>query len=343
MTRTCGRCGERFETLSRLRLHDCPAEHSDDEDDTLSVGNKSAEQYERQSRKRRSSRTKRARRAIGTSFETALEAAEAGDSQTVYRMLAQYEQHLENAVDDRDRYWKLHDGLFEPIADVLESITIEEGWPYLLDIVDAYWPEVQLSLDRYADPTFERYYTDDRWYSHVSHVLTAGTGRLVVRTRLDEGVEAIPATALEFLFLHHEFSGEGPWVESMPYGWGIGHPSHPFEEHLRTVVAGGYEVWAGSVIGHALHADPHAATDLLEEVFDTEPPDDPAMLLTEAGRIDRGVYPAEPRYWDWESVYPEFTSFEWDPTVERRLRDLVVESGIDHYLPDGWDLRDVEV
>lgn len=342
MTRTCDGCGETFETLSRLRLHDCPAAEPDD-DSEGEFGDGDRERYERRARKRRRSKEKRARRAIDSTFRTALEATEGGDHEAVYRMLAQYERHLEDATGDKDRYWQLHDGLFEPIADVLESTTIEEGWSYLIEILEAYWPEIELELDTYDDPTFEQYYVDDAAYPHVSHVLAAATGRMVVRTRLDDGVESIPETSLDFLFLHHEFSGEAPWIESIPYGWGIGHPEHPFEENVRTVATGGYDVWVGAVVEHALHADQHAATRLLETIFESDPVDDPAMVLRAAGAIDRGRYPDEPRYWDWESVYPAFASFEWDPDVERRLRDLVIETDLHYYLPEEWDLADIEV
>jgi hypothetical protein len=51
--------------------------------------------------------------------------------------------------------------------------------------------------------------------------------------------------------------------------------------------------------------------------------------------------PTTPRYWDWCDEFDH--AFELDEAVERRIRDLVVETGFDADLPDDWALRDLGV
>lgn len=350
MGRTCDHCGRTFETLSSYRLHDCPDRGSDADDEPYR-----AEQYsdmidrvDRTRRKRRQAETRRARRAASTDLTDALERAEAGDSDAAFRLLGRYERELadvENA-ENWDRYWRLQEGLYEPIVAALEAIVVTEGWPYLVELLEAYWPDVAADLDAHSVlPAFEDESVDSDDYAHVSHVLAGTTGRYTIRTRRAEGVAAIPTMALEFLFLHHRYPDEGAWVESMTYGWGIGHPNRPFADNVHALVDGGHDIWAGAILEHAFHADQYAATALLEDVFDAGIVADPAMMLRGLGSIDRGRYPDEPRYWDWEAVYPEFAKngFEWDPDVEARLRELVEEVGFDRYLPEEWSFADIEI
>lgn len=349
MARTCEECGESFETLTRYRLHDCSGSEGERSTDQNEADwEREREQFERQRQKRKQSREKRARRAASTALTSALERAESGDPDAVYTLLGQYERHLSDAAsaESYDRYWQLHEGLFDPASSAIEAIVDEEGWPYLLDILEAYWPETAIDLDAYSDPEFQSDYVDTDEYPFVSHVLTGVTGRHTIRTRREREVSAIPAAALEFLLCYHCFGGDnGAWVESMSYGWGIGHPEHPVGENLSVVVEGDYDIWAGAAIEHALHADQYAATALLEDIFEAGIASDPAMLLRGVGAIDRGRYPEEPSDWDWTTVYPEFEAngFDWDPDVKERLRELVVESDLHHYLPDDWTLADIEV
>jgi len=134
-----------------------------------------------------------------------------------------------------------------------------------------------------------------------------------------------------------------PWIDSMSYGWGIGHPNHPFEEIIETVVDGEYEIWASTAIEHAMHADQHAATTLLEDLFAADLVSDPAQLLRIVGAIDRGYYPDSSDLWDWETLYPEYQAdgFDWDPDVRDRLRAVVVDCGLARQLPDDWSFTDI--
>jgi hypothetical protein len=129
----------------------------------------------------------------------------------------------------------------------------------------------------------------------------------------------------------------------MSYGWGIGHPNHPFEENIKAIEAGEYNIWVGTAIEHAMHADQHAATTLLEEFFEADLVSDPAQLLQAIGGIDRQYPPDTSDHWDWETLSPEFyeDGFDWDPTVRDRLRTLVVDCGLARQLSADWEFTDI--
>jgi len=131
--------------------------------------------------------------------------------------------------------------------------------------------------------------------------------------------------ALGYLMLFHRHPGDTqPWIDSMSYGWGIGHPNHPFEGTITTLVEGEYDIWASTAIEHAMHADQHAATDLLENLFAAGIVSDPAQLLRIVGAIDRGYYPDSSDHWDWEALYPESHVDGFD-TMNRRNHRLAVD------------------
>jgi hypothetical protein len=266
----------------------------------------------------------------------------------VYQALAQYERHLseEWAKAEGGEYWGFHRVFHGPAVESLEPFVQQEGWSFLLDILEAYWPEATYDFETY--PEHEAFGGAERGdfeeYPHVSHVLATVTGKQFFRTRHADGVAAIPADALDYLLEFHRHPGDQhPWIDSMSYGWGIGHPDHPFEDTIETLVDGEYEIWASTAIEHAMHADQHAATALLEDLFAVNVVSDPAQLLQIVGAIDRGYPPDTSDHWDWETLYPKFheDGFDWDPVVRDRLRAVVVDCGLARQLPDAWEFTDI--
>ncbi|MEF8854684.1 MAG: hypothetical protein V5A24_04220 [Haloarculaceae archaeon] len=64
-------------------------------------------------------------------------------------VLAQFEQDLDSALEYgdggnrfRDVFWAYYD----PIAEALDTIVQAEGWPVLLDLIDAYDPRAQNAI-----------------------------------------------------------------------------------------------------------------------------------------------------------------------------------------------------
>lgn len=345
MTRECEDCGETFETLSALRLHECSA----DESDEASAWEAAFEEGAAERSKQRRVEEREVRRNASAELKDALDRAAEGDPGAVHQVLAHYDRELAGEWEDEDgNYWALHRVFHEPVATALLESTRQEGWSYLCDVLEAYWPETTLDFDGYADLPrrgYEERHDDWEVYPHVSHVITNAAGRHLVQTRRTEGVQAIPVDVLDYMLLFHRHPGdEGAWVESMTYGWAIGHPDHPAVDSLVALVEGEYDIWVGAAVEHAFHADQHAAIDLLETVFERVDVSDPALLFRCCASIEKRRYPTEPQFIDWEEVYPEFASdgFDWDPDVRERVRTLVDQSGILAHREE-WSFEDLEV
>ncbi len=341
MPHTCDDCGEEFDTLSSLRLHDCPADGATTDEDLFEERSAEIRNQERETERR-------VKRAAREDLTDAIERARQGDEMAVYQTLAEYERRLSDewTQEDGGDYWGFHRVFFGPAVEGVETVVQRKGWPFLLDVLDAYWPEATYDFDTY--PEHEAFGGAERGdfeeYPHVSHVLVTVTGKQMVRTRRADGVAAIPVEALDYLMPFHRHPGDTqPWIDSMSYGWGIGHPDHPFDEIIRTIVDGEYEIWAGTAIEHGMHANQHAATTLLEDLFAADLVSDPAELLQAVGKIDRGYDPGSSDHWDWETLSPEFHAdgFDWDPDVRDRLRAVVVDCGLARQLPDDWSFTDI--
>ena len=147
------------------------------------------------------------------------------------------------------------------------------------------------------------------------------------------------------LLFHRHPGDESPWIDSMSYGWGIGHPDHPVGENIETLVEGEYDIWASTAIEHAMYADQHAAASLLEDSFEADIVSDPALIIHSLGSIERGRYPDSSEHWDWGALYPEFDDegVDWDPDVRDRLRAVVEDCGLARELPDDWTFADIVI
>ena len=170
---------------------------------------------------------------------------------------------------------------FGPAVDGLKTAVLAEGWPYLLDVLDAYWPENSFDFDTYPehDP-FGVEETDDyddfpphQPRTHHRHrqaddpdaSFRGGRGHSDRCSRI----------SVQF---HRHPGDEGSWIDSMSYGWEIGHPNHPVGETIETLVDGEYEIWVRSAIEHAMHADQPAATSLLVRLQLMPPPATAAVV-----------------------------------------------------------------
>lgn len=299
MSHECDECGETFETLTRLRLHDCSG-------------------------------------TVNTGLEISVEQVEQGDIGILYQAVADFSTALETARDTdetgetfRDLFWEY----YEPLANGLDKAARREGWPFLADLIAAYDPrpeeEVPLS----------------------SPVIENAVGRFLVRTRLTDGVDAIPVEAINYLRVIPDLTeGDIEWEESFTYGWGIAHPEHSFTDQMFTAVRD-HPLWVQAVLEHSFYADQLAALELLIDLitddaitFSISHPtgklDKPRVLLNSVSSLDNeDRWPQLPRYWDWHDKLDY--SFEWDPDVEQRIQRLVTETGVDEDLPHDWTFKDL--
>jgi hypothetical protein len=329
MAHECDACGETFTTLSRLRLHDCPAEASESRDPLSSFDaflDSISDALEADIQRNLQERERRGLDAASETLKTALEAAARGDADAAFRMIAHYERDLREQYDaeDYDTYRGIFWAFYEPVAEALDEIARQEGWEFLADLIDAYPHES----------------TDDKPLS--SPVIENAVGRYVVRTRLNDGVAAIPVEALAYLGSFWESTDDVSWEESFTYGWGIGHPEHSVTDHLHDVVTEKL-FWVRGVLPHTFYADQHDAADLLEVLLADERIDyeDRYMLASILATVDRDSTPKIPRYWDLRKELDY--QFEWDETVRTRLREAIETEGFHARLPENWTFNDMEV
>jgi len=329
MSHECTDCGQSFETLTELRLHDChpapettPSTVSDQEetDAGVTAGSSDPVQVEQ--------------------LETQLARVEDGEFDVLYRAVATYEAALDTAreSDSTDQYRDISRAYRRQLVAALDNATQAEGWEFLAGFLDAYHPET-------ADE-----------FPHVTTILQNVTGRYLIRTRLSDGVDALPTTALAFYSaILDELEGNGyDFVTEgvHPYGWGIGHPDHPVADTIHDHASTDIFV-VNPLLEHAFYADQHEAMTLLERIasdnVQREIPARPGerrsatryLLDAVAGAASDELWPTVPRYWEFHDAL-DF-EFELDATVEQRVRDLVTEKGLDADLPDDWELDDLLV
>ena len=296
MSHECEDCGEAFETLTRLRLHDCPGY------DTAPV-------------------------------REFIDEVDQGDPVAVRQAIDEFESALESAAGSsgsqyRDVFWEG----YEPLANQLDTAVQTEGWPFLVDLIK------DLDPNRTGDVPFS------------SPVIENAVGRLFIRTRLTEGVEAIPVDGLEYLSGIPRRTESGvDWEESFAYGWGVGHPDYTFSDHISEAIHD-HMFWVESVLEHAFYADQRTALDLLTDLLRDDSielsvrhpsgeVDESRFLLSSVSGLNTERWPQIPRYWEWQEEFGY--SFEWESEVEQQLSDLVSETGVEGDLPDEWTFQDL--
>jgi hypothetical protein len=263
-----------------------------------------------------------------------------GESAAVFAAVATFESAQSSALDAdggdtyRDVFWSY----YEPVADGLDAATRSDGWDLLADVVAAYDPAEG----------------DD--VSYATPAIANAVGRHVIRTRVTDGVEAVPVTALEYLdtvAVEAADVDDTAVEETHAYGWGIGHPDHAVVDYLRDRPS--EAIYAiNPVLEHAFYADQDAAVDALEALVRDDSIDgglgNPDGMGTSYRRFfldcvyglqTDDYWPSTPRYWDWHEELDD--AFELDEAVEQRIRDLVAETGFDADLPDDWTFRDLGI
>lgn len=327
MAHECNDCGASFETLTRLRLHDCvnaqsePASPTSNAEGSTTTATSTADEPT----------------AAITDLDDSLERVSDGEVTAITDAVANFEAILSadaSGDTDRDVFWPY----YERVSNGLDTATRTEGWALLGDVIEAY------------DPTTEEE------VAFATSAIANAVGRYCIRTRLTDGVGAIPAGALEYLdavAVTADDSADIAREEVHAYGWGIGHPDHSVVDrlHARTST----DVFSVTpTLEHAFYADQNAAVGALEALVRDESIDGTLPRMNRAdmpyrrylldsvyGLKTDGYYPQMPRYDDWPEEFAY--SFELDGTVEQRIRDLVAETGFDDDLPEDWALRDLGV
>ena len=190
-------------------------------------------------------------------------------------------------------------------------------------------------------------------FPEVGHVIANAIGRSIIRTRLTDSVDAIPADALAFLGAIPEYVDEFhvAYEESYTYGWGIGHPEHSVSDQLRKL-AETEPKWGNIVLTTAFYADQQTAIDVFEEIVTDDSLSGTIQRMTYDVDLTRYYFgavadlerdflsPHAPIYWEWEDEIDY--SFDLDPDVEQQIRQLARETGVVEDLPADWTLPDLD-
>ena len=314
MTPECEDCGETFETFTERRLHDCSPSGASKRD-TLESDPAVQE------------------------LASLIEDAQNGDGSALHRAMARYETLQAAAHDDghTNRYRSVSRAYREPLVAALDEATREHGWAFFEEVIEAYHPE-----------TSEE-------FPHVTTIIQNVTGRYLIRTRLADGVEAIPVAAVEYfeavlgdLRDTQDFIREG----LHPFGWAIGHPDRDVADVIHELAEENIHL-ANPLLEHAFYANQHAAVELLERIVADETIQGSLpyrrgeishvryLLDAPAGAASDEFWPTIPRYWDWHEEVSIAAGL--DESVERRIRDLVTDQGLDEDLPLDWTIADLTI
>jgi hypothetical protein len=217
----------------------------------------------------------------------ALDDATSGTQSDVYGVLAAWNQSIETALDrgGGSRFREVMGQYLEDVLDIVDA-TATNGridWEFLQECVDAYPPGV-------GD-------------HHCSPVLANVVARCVIRTRLRDGVDTIPAWALEYLAdITMDDDSEWGWESAGAFGWAVGHSEVAVLERALERAENGDVSWPMNVLPHATFADPVAGVDLLERLLQS--PDILEDLVF--------VRCLEPPF---EQNFPDFPEY-WEPQTE---------------------------
>jgi len=339
MPHECDDCGQSFETLSRLRLHDCIDEQPGSVSEIDST-DESTESIEPRSDAYGYSRTELEEtypEFVGK-LATLLDEDTDPDIATVSQAIAEHDRLLtRTATGDAPGGDELHTDLlfayYEPLAEQLDTLVESEGFDVLLEFVNAYDTR------------------DEDDLPEVTPVIANVVGRSIIRTRQSKGVEAIPADLLAYLgaIPGSEDTQELHYEEAYTYGWGIGHLEHSVRDRLIDLAISEHK-FVKIALNTAFYIDQHAAIELLERLVTDETIDTTTDML---GRridltefyfkavgdleIDAMAGPHAPPYWEGGDNLPRTVAVDDD--VRQRIRNLAVETGVAPDLPENWSLH----
>lgn len=227
----------------------------------------------------------------------------------VRSLLQDYQQNLNLSMEmdaERDIFLKILDDACEPLSNKLFDAAKEEGWSFLLELIDKH-------------PPFD---TPD------SMPIVNAVSRYVIWIRFKKEVEDIPIEALEYLT---EFNDEPTdmWEDSFTCGWGFDHPEFDFVGELESAIEKGQIFWAVGALEQVFYFEQEKGADILIDFLRREDlTEDEKYDLTQSIALigDKEWESSEfvPHYWDWKEAVG-YDGFEWDKEVKSTLREAIEE------------------
>lgn len=242
-------------------------------------------------------------------------------------LLEEYQKNLELANEKNAGEYvfsKMIKDACEPLSDKIFEIAKEEGWTFLLDLIESYPPE----------RTFD------------SMPIVNAVARYVILTRWKKGVEEIPVEALEYLTEFDEGMDE-MWEDSFTCGWGFDHPKFDFVGKLESAIEKGQIFWAVGALEQVFYIEQEKAADILIDFLQSEDfvEDEKYDLVQSVALIGHKEWDTSefvPHYWDWKEAVG-YDGFEWQEEVKSTLRE-VIEEELDERMSrmvEDWDFYDL--
>lgn len=236
----------------------------------------------------------------------ALEESTPGTQHDVYPLLPAWDKSIEATLEHGggSRFREVMKQYLPQVIDLVDTAATdgEIDWAFLEECVDAYPPSVG----------------DHRCSSVLANVVA----RCVIRTRINEGVDEIPAWALDYLAAITA-DEDGDWAVGSAgvYGWGIGHPDVAVLD--RTVErAETKNDWSTlDILGHVAFADPDAGITLLGRLLRSP---DVVEDIEYIGVLESPLtqdFPDFPEYWEPHTELKYEVTFT-DDQIERLLAVL---------------------
>jgi len=265
-----------------------------------------------------------------TPLKRALEQTTPGDQTDIYQLLAAWNTSIEAALETgAGRVESVMQQYFEDVLSLTDAAVrsgaSEIDWEFLAECCEAY----PSGAGDHA----------------CSSILVNIVGRCVIRCRFENGVEAIPPWALDYLeAVSAEDDGLRNELEASTVGWGIGHPTVAIDQKAVDRAAAGDEEWAMAVLEHATYADPDTGISLFEQLVRAPGVAGSLQFLEPLDMSWQQLRPPLPDFWE------SADSYEWEIEFSQAQRDRVLEilrdvvpagrlRGADHAF--GFDLQHV--
>ncbi|MFO7791685.1 MAG: hypothetical protein R6W73_01710 [Candidatus Saliniplasma sp.] len=258
---------------------------------------------------------KKSLRSVGKVISKELDKVDSKEE--LYTIFEEYQDRLNESLDKDPEgkiFKKIECDVSEKLCNLMFDHAREKGWDFVLELIDRYGLENKYVVDQVP----------------VENV----TGRMIILSRAEEGVEKIPVKAFDYL-ANFSDAPDFEWEESFTLGWGFDHPDFDFEDILEKELEEDNGIWASGILERAFYADQENAAPILIEILEREDltPQDKMYLVqaitffTDEERWNRrSVFP---RYWDWREEL-DYYSFVWDEDVEMSLKEVIEEELADY-------------
>jgi len=241
-----------------------------------------------------------------TPLANALEETTPENQTDVYTLLAAWDKSVEAALErgGNSRYREVTKDRRPKVIELVDIATTDDSgetdWAFLQECADAYPPGV-----------------DDH---HCSQILANVIARYVIRTRINQGPDAIPVWVIDYLMeITMDADTEWAWESAAAVGWAVGHSDSAVLDKVVDRTDTEREPWAMGILKHVSFADPDAGITLLKQLLQSPDTREDLMFLRSLERPLKQDLPNFPQYWEPQSelVYEvEFTDEQLDRLLE---------------------------